>query len=108
MFTKNLKWLQLKGPKCIVFYADLLKNTVIEMKKLSNFLNVTVSDNTYSCLLKNIEGDYHRSYKSLNGTFYPMQYNTRKLNDTIEYAIKQVEEKVAHVTGHNLSLERFI
>lgn len=78
------------------------------MKKLSNFLNVTVSDNTYSCLLKNIEGDYHRSYKSLNGTFNPMQYYTRKLNDTIEYAIKQVEEKVAQVTGHNRLLERFI
>lgn len=75
--------MQFKGLKCIVFYADLLKNTVIEMKKLSNFLNVTVSDNTYSCLLKNIEGDYHRSYKSLNGTFNLMQYYTRKLNHRV-------------------------
>ncbi|XP_052069051.1 WSCD family member CG9164-like [Mytilus californianus] len=101
----NLGWLQFKGPKCVVFYEELLQNTVSELKKMNNFLNVTVADTTYSCLLKNIEGDYHRSYKSL--TFNPMQYYTRKLNVTIENAIKQVEEKVAYVTGNNHNIKRF-
>ncbi|CAG2237961.1 unnamed protein product [Mytilus edulis] len=105
--TYNLKWLQFKGPTFVLIYEELLQNTVSELKKLNDFLNVTVSDNTYSCLLKNIEGGYRRSYKSLNGTFNPMQYYTGHINKTVENAITKVEKMIAHVTGNNHNIERF-
>lgn len=63
----NLDWFQAFGPedKLVIFYSDLVKDTVAVLRRILDFLQVSVSGTTLQCVLERKEGIYKRSKKKL-------------------------------------------
>ncbi|XP_076336830.1 WSCD family member GA21586-like [Tachypleus tridentatus] len=56
----TLDWLKFNGPLHIVRYEELVEHVKDNLLKLIEFLNVTVSNATLSCVLENKEGFFKR------------------------------------------------
>ena len=53
----NLDWFQAFGPedKLVIFYSDLVKDTVAVLRRILDFLQVSVSGTTLQCLKRYVQ-----------------------------------------------------
>ncbi|KAB7497816.1 WSCD family member [Armadillidium nasatum] len=87
----TLDWLQFEGSIHLVFYEDLISNLSDEMRRIINFLGVTVSDSDFSCMMKNKDGIYKRRKRKL--PFEPFNKSLRlwidKCREIVNKTIKE-------------------
>ncbi|XP_070581275.1 sialate:O-sulfotransferase 1-like [Ptychodera flava] len=79
-----------EGPLLLVRYEDVKDNPLYELRRINNFLNVTLNDNRVACVIKNMEGKFHRpdDEKKLLG-FDPF---TEEMHSNIEERIERVND----------------
>ena len=90
----NMDWINnFEGPILTIFYEDLCENVELEIMRMLNFLDVTVSQRTIECVLARKDGVYKRvKKKSQDDVFGPnmikfleerklVVYNTLKLSN---------------------------
>ncbi|XP_077980550.1 sialate:O-sulfotransferase 2-like [Glandiceps talaboti] len=52
-------WLQSSIPITVIYYEDIRQDPLVELEKMTDFLNVTLSDRV-DCVKKDLEGRFHR------------------------------------------------
>ena len=61
----TLDWLMFQGPVHLVFYEDLLDNLPEEMRRILEFLDITIEEKDFACMLRYKDGIYKRRKRTL-------------------------------------------
>ncbi|XP_006824932.1 sialate:O-sulfotransferase 1-like [Saccoglossus kowalevskii] len=83
-----VSWFKSGNPFLVVHYEDLVQNPIQNVKKMVNFLNITLTPERLKCLRNDIEGLYHRQHPA-KFHFDPF---TQELHEIIDEDIRVVNE----------------
>jgi hypothetical protein len=98
-FDMNRSWLtRFRGPLLVLLYENLKTDLGAEMKRIYQFLNVTVTADDLRCVIKNQEGDYHRPQHTNTGT---ISLYTPRVQDYIDSYVHRLEAMIKKRTGVN-------
>nr|XP_006819652.1 PREDICTED: WSC domain-containing protein 1-like [Saccoglossus kowalevskii] len=81
-------WFKSGHPFVVVHHEDLLQNPISSVKKMMNYLNITLTPERLECLRNDIEGLFHRQH-SEKFHFDPF---TQELHEIIDEDIRVVNE----------------
>ena len=71
----NLDWVQnFQGPLLVILYNDLVEKTEMELRRMVEFLKISVTQENMDCVMKHKEGIYRRKKK--NGNLKKHVYNS--------------------------------
>ncbi|KAA0197950.1 hypothetical protein HAZT_HAZT000570, partial [Hyalella azteca] len=98
----NLDWLQFKGPLHILFYEDLLDNLPQEIRKILEFLDIEVDDQSFDCMMRHSDGIYKRRKRNLSFNPY-----TLDLKNLIDYCKKIVDAAVKAYFTNSANIDDF-
>ncbi|XP_006814420.1 sialate:O-sulfotransferase 1-like [Saccoglossus kowalevskii] len=77
-------------PLILVRYEDMKDNPIYELRKISNFLNMTLEDRRVACVVKNLEGRFHRPDD--HNKFLGFNPFTEEMHKDIEERIERVND----------------
>ena len=94
----NLDWLLFKRKLHVLFYEDLLDNLPEEMRRIIEFLDLDIDEQSFECMLRQRDGIYKRRKRNL--TFDPF---TKTLRKRIDFCKKIVDKAVKEfLAGNNM------
>ena len=71
----NMDWVQnFQGPLLVILYNDLVEDTEKELRRMVEFLEISVTQENMDCVMKHKEGIYRRKKK--NGNLKKYVYNS--------------------------------
>ena len=71
----NMDWVQnFQGPLLVILYNDLVEDTEKELRRMVEFLEISVTQENMDCVMKHKEGIYRRKKK--NGNLKKHVYNS--------------------------------
>ena len=94
-------WLRLGEDVYMIFYEDMVQDPVREMRKLMEYLGLTVDEGRLSCISKHLTGTFHRTVHQLTDPFSSDHHLI--VDNLIKKATKIVKEK----TGKNLPTDKY-
>lgn len=92
----NLDWLRYEGPLHVLFYEDLLDNLPEEMRRIIEFLDLDVDEESFDCMMLHKDGIYKRRKRILNFDPY-----TASLKNLVNYCKNIVDKAVKEFLGGN-------
>jgi len=107
VFSKGVEWEKMnldwyrsfsEENRLVIFYDQLVANTLEVMQKIADFLDVPTSEKTWTCVMNHKEGIYKRSKKKLG-----IEVFSHKMRDFLE----QKKVFVYHMLGRNIT-NRFL
>ena len=103
VFSKGVEWEKMnldwyrsfsEENRLVIFYDQLVANTLEVMQKIADFLDVPTSEKTWTCVMNHKEGIYKRSKKKLG-----IEVFSHKMRDFLE----QKKVFVYHMLGRNIT-----
>ena len=94
-------WLRLGEDVYMIFYEDMVQDPVRELRKLMEYLGLTVDEGCLSCISDHLAGTFHRPVHQLTDPFSADHHII--IDNLIEKAGKIVKEK----TGKNLPTDKY-
>jgi hypothetical protein len=94
-------WLRLGEDVYMIFYEDMVQDPVRELRKLMEYLGLTVDEGRLSCISEHLAGTFHRPVHQLTDPFSADHHII--IDNLIEKAGKIVKEK----TGKNLPTDKY-
>ena len=96
--TFYLSWLRSGIPLLVTRYEDLVTNLKQEIRIVLQFLHINLSNITMDCMMKNVQGDFHRKPSSLIFKIYsPYQIKL------IQAAIHEVDVEIQRCCNISLN-----
>ena len=86
----NSYWIRVfRGELLVVKYEDVKKDIASEVKRMTNFLNISVTDQAVKCTANNSGGSHHRTHTHT----YQNIFSDEMMQD-IDYTVCSVEKYI--------------
>ena len=77
-------WLQYDGPLLMLRYEDVSANLEYYLHKMSDFLQLNITQEDFQTTIRNSEGAYHRSHSDVNIMDIYDKQQQSIINDTVQ------------------------